>query len=62
MPHALAAIAAWRLREQLKNHDLGSPDEVDAAARYRATSRTALVAAWLAEKLGQDSAEAAGPR
>jgi hypothetical protein len=28
-----------------------------AAARHRATSRVALVAAWLAEKLGQEPAE-----
>jgi hypothetical protein len=33
-------------------------ERLDAAARYRATSRTALVAAWLAEKLEQGSAEA----
>jgi len=33
-------------------------EQVDAAARCRATSRSALVAAWLAEKLGQDPAGA----
>ena len=32
-------------------------EQVDAAARHRATSRVALVAAWLAEKLGQEPAE-----
>jgi hypothetical protein len=35
-------------------------ERLDAAARYRATGRTALVAAWLAEKLGQDSAKLLG--
>jgi undecaprenyl pyrophosphate synthase len=25
--HALAIIAAWRLREQLRDHDPGSPDD-----------------------------------
>lgn len=28
-------------------------EQVDAAARGRATSRVALIAAWLSEKLGQ---------
>jgi hypothetical protein len=32
-------------------------EQVDAAARCRATSRVALVAAWLAEKLGQEPLE-----
>jgi hypothetical protein len=35
-------------------------EQVDAAARDRATSRVALVAAWLAEKLGQESADPRG--
>jgi hypothetical protein len=30
-------------------------EQIDAAARHRATSRVALVAAWLAEKLGQEA-------
>jgi hypothetical protein len=29
--------------------------QLDAAARHRATSRVALIAAWLAEKLGQEN-------
>ena len=32
-------------------------ERLDAAARHRATSRVALVAAWLSEKLGQESAD-----
>ena len=32
-------------------------ERVDAAARRQATSRVALIAAWLAEKLGQESAD-----
>ena len=32
-------------------------ERLDAAARHRATSRVALVAAWLAEKLGQEPHE-----
>ena len=28
-------------------------EQVDAAARHQATSRVALIAAWLSEKLGQ---------
>jgi hypothetical protein len=30
-------------------------EQLDAAARHRATSRVALIAAWLSEKLGQES-------
>jgi hypothetical protein len=30
---------------------------LSAAARHRATSRVALIAAWLAEKLGQEPHE-----
>jgi hypothetical protein len=29
-------------------------EQVDEAARQRATSRVALIAAWLSERLGQD--------
>jgi hypothetical protein len=29
-------------------------EQLDAAARHRATSRVALIAAWLSEKLGQE--------
>jgi hypothetical protein len=32
-------------------------ERLDAAARHRATSRVALIAAWLSEKLGQESAD-----
>jgi hypothetical protein len=32
-------------------------ERVDAAARSRATSRVALIAAWLSEKLGQEAAD-----
>jgi len=32
-------------------------EQLDAAARHRATSRVALIAAWLSEKLGQESPE-----
>ena len=31
--------------------------QLDAAARCRATSRVALIATWLAEKLGQETHE-----
>ena len=30
-------------------------EQLDEAARHRATSRVALIAAWLAEKLGQEA-------
>jgi hypothetical protein len=32
-------------------------EQLDAAARHRATSRVALISAWLSEKLGQESHE-----
>jgi hypothetical protein len=37
-------------------------ERLDAAARHRATSRVALIAAWLAEKLGQEPHETGQPR
>jgi hypothetical protein len=32
-------------------------EQLDAAARHRATSSVALVATWLSERLGQESAD-----
>ena len=32
-------------------------EQLDAAARHRATSRVALISAWLSEKLGQEPPE-----
>jgi hypothetical protein len=32
-------------------------DQLDEAARLRSTSRVALIAAWLSEKLGQETAD-----
>jgi hypothetical protein len=32
-------------------------EQLDAAARHRETSRVALIAGWLAERLGQETAD-----